>query len=138
MPVPGAGILGGEIKAKQVPEPRTRGLKSKNHRCFHLDALSVPETLETTIRSFSVRSIILARRLLWWAQLESAISGFLDPGSRISRAPEERAPTRTPELQISTRANFSIDVPKALETIIRSFSVRSIILARRFFRRADL
>ena len=36
---------------------------------FNLDAMSVPEALETTIRSLSVRSVVLARPLFQRAQL---------------------------------------------------------------------
>ena len=66
--------------------------------CFKLDALSVPEALETTIRSLSARSLILAHRLLRTGRNPKAVypgsrTRIRDPGSRI-RNPGSRTKHR--------------------------------------------
>ena len=122
----------------RAPEPRTTAeAGSENSFRFNLDALSVPEALETTIRSLSARSVVLARRLSGrnfkiaseipdpgsvipdpgsripdpGCGIRNPGSGIRDPGSQIPDPRTRRTCTRprAPESQISTPANFAIE-----------------------------
>ena len=60
---PGTGGHGAAPDGETRGRPRTGGTtKVKKVSCFKLDAMSVPEALETTIRILLMFSIVLAHR----------------------------------------------------------------------------
>ena len=76
--------LGHEIVAPPVPAFRggvflISGQTGGSATCLNLDALSVPETLETTIRSLSARSVDLARPL--FSGRNPKVPYIRDPGA---------------------------------------------------------